>query len=124
MRNFLSRCSRRVNESVVEGSTDNMITFLHDKADLINDVLARTMHMSDEDFAITLTRWGLWIEWKKNPSYGVSVGVYRDDFIVTGHYNEKPISERICKDTSVRGIVNMIDKVADYDGKIKSIFDD
>lgn len=108
-----------VRESIKENTTGNLITDIHDSADAINDRLATIMNIDDKDFVITLTRYGLWVEWEKNLSYGVSVEAYGRSVAICGWYSKKIISKELCDESASRAeIARLIDRVAVRDGKL------
>ena len=116
---YFSRSSRFVKEYVEENNSGNLITDIHDSADAINDRLATIMNMDDQDFVITLTRYGLWIEWKKNRDYGVSVEAYGHSLSICGWSNKRIISRELCDaDASRRELASTIDMLVMRDGKL------
>lgn len=115
-----SRRYRSINESVEENNSGNLITDIHESADAINDRLSTLMNMDDKDFVITLTRYGLWIEWKKNRNYGVSVEAYGHSVSICGWYNKKIISRELCDENASRGEITriIVDRIVTRDGKL------
>ena len=110
---------KHVRESVVGSTTRNLISDIHDSADAINDRLCTVMRIDDEDLVITLTRFGLWIEWKKNPEYGVSVEAWGRTIAISGWMGNKVISKEFCDaDASRKELAWDIDRLVMRDGKL------
>ena len=108
-----------VMESVKGSTNENLITDIHESANAINDRLCTIMRIDDNDLVITLTRFGLWIEWVKNPEYGVSVEAWGRSVAVSGWVGNKIISKDFCDaDVSRRELANVIDMLVIRDGKL------
>lgn len=104
-------------------TTGNLITDIHESANAINDKLATIMHMDDSYFVITLTRYGLWVEWKENSDYGVSVEAYGHNVAVCGWFSNKVISKELCSDDASRSeIAHVIERLAMRDNKLNYKF--
>jgi succinate dehydrogenase hydrophobic anchor subunit len=77
------------------------------------------MRINDEDLVITLTRFGLWIEWKKNPEYGVFVEAWGRSIAVSGWMGNNIISKDYCDaDASRKELASVIDMLVMRDGKL------
>lgn len=110
---------KHVRESVEGSTTENLITDIHESANAINDRLCTVMRIDDEDLVITLTRFGLWIEWKKNPEYGVSVEAWGRSIAVRGWMGNNIISKEYCDaDASRKELASVIDMLVMHDGKL------
>ena len=110
---------KHVRESVEGSTTENLITDIHESANAINDRLCTVMRIYDEDLVISLTRFGLWIEWKKNPEYGVSVEAWGRSIIIRGWIGNKIISEDYCDaNASRRELASIISNLVWRDGKL------
>ena len=109
--------SESKNEKLMNTKHGNIVTELHDAAKVINKKLAEKLGLSDGDFFVIMNRYGLWIEWSENDSYGVSVEADNGNIAVSSMEDMDIVSQEILGDqVAPLEIVDAIDKVVKEDG--------